>query len=201
MAPASPFPKSHQRPLPKGCTIQRPRLSPPPAYTPPRSQFVGYRAGHGGLTGPLGAQVNVPLQPTVTTVPTNTGNSDEEDEDSGSPISLRINTAINVSSNNNLICITQTPADHANAIANAVVQAIQENSSGKCGIPMIDEDGHPRPLNIEVDAGMVVNGYGNVVGNDDIINEALRRRCHQRQEEADDENEDQSPAKRIRLGH
>ncbi|KAG5949964.1 hypothetical protein E4U53_005606 [Claviceps sorghi] len=106
--------------------------------------------------------------------------SSPDDYPRQSSISLRINTSVRVSSNNNHVCLSETPAAHANAIARAVVRAIHESSSGQCGIPMIDEDGRPRPVRIHVDAGLEVHGEGNVVGGDDLVGELLRRRTRTR---------------------
>lgn len=113
-----------------------------------------------------------------------------------SPISLRINTSISVTQDNNLVCITDSPEQQAKAIAHAVVRAMQENSSGGCGIPMIDEDGRPRPINIEVDASVAVEGSGNVVGSEAVVNEALlqRRRSPLRRQRDETDAEDDSAA-------
>lgn len=100
----------------------------------------------------------------------------DTDETPASPIQLRINASVRVCNSDNLICLDQSPADHANAIAKAVVQAIEEHSSGQCGIPMIDEDGHPRPISIDVDAGVTIEGKGNVVGSRGFVCSALARR-------------------------
>lgn len=112
-----------------------------------------------------------------------TDGSDDDSSTAISPLSLRINTSINISKSNNLVCLADSPANHANAIAEAVVQAIQKNSSGSCGIPMIDGDGNPRHVKIEVDAGMVVDGMGNVVGNEKIIDEVLQQRAKLRRQD------------------
>jgi hypothetical protein len=127
---------------------------------------------------------------------------EDEEEESISPISLRINTSVHISNNNNLVCLTDTPASHANAIAKAVVQAIQENSSGQCGIPMIDEDGRPRPVKIEVDAGITVEGSGNVVGNEEIVNKVLRQRelTRKRGADSDDDGDLSAPPTKLRRG-
>ncbi|KAG6168107.1 hypothetical protein E4U51_002490 [Claviceps purpurea] len=112
--------------------------------------------------------------------------TDTDTDDSPSGIILRINSSVRISSNNNHVCINETPAQHANAIARAVVHAIQENSAGQCGIPMIDEDGRPRPVRIEVDAGLEVHGEGNVVGHEVFVRDCLRgqrRRQRRRQRE------------------
>lgn len=184
-------------------------LSPPPAYAP---------------SGPLNLQaltarqlersrtrnprpVLVDRSPVTTLLAGSTAAEDEssEWEDGFSAISLRINTSVSVSSDNNLVCLADTPANHANAIAYAVVNALQESSSGQCGIPMIDEEGRPRPVRIHVDAGLAVGGAGNVVGNEALVREAVRqggvdlqRRRSLRRDDEGDEDGGASPAKRRR---
>lgn len=97
-----------------------------------------------------------------------------DEPDNISPIDIHINTSLKVSSNNNIISLTDSPADHANAIAKAVVKAIEENSTGRCGIPMLDPDGVPRPIHIQVEAGITVEGDGNVIGRDLDVIKALQ---------------------------
>jgi hypothetical protein len=103
--------------------------------------------------------------------------AEELDDGAISPLTLRINTSISILKNNNLICLSDSPANHATGIADAVTQAIQKHSSGNCGIPMIDGNGNPRPVRIEIDAGLVADGVGNVVGSEKIVQEVLRQRC------------------------
>ncbi|KAH8176079.1 hypothetical protein LIA77_04497 [Sarocladium implicatum] len=208
--------------------------SPPPAYAPPPSilnlqrltelslaRFQMQQAAAHNLNAASSNRLclNRPLTTTVLTTETAHEADFETDEqllgggdtDSPmSPISLRINTSINVTKSNNVVCIGDAPpADHANAIAKAVVEAMQENSTARSGIPMIDEDGRPRPINIEVDASMLVEGSGNIVGSSVAVTEILRqqglarRRRHlgdgdEEQEEEEEEQADGSPTKRRR---
>lgn len=170
--------------------------SPPPAYTPPQAApalaLLRRQMRESFIMGRSSVADSV-----LDVVPPE--EYDEDDEEGFSAISLRINTSVHISSNNNLVCLNDTPASHANAIAKAVVQAIQENSSGQCGIPMIDEDGRPRPVKIEVDAGITVEGSGNVVGSEDVVNQVLRLRSLTRKRSADDESDAPTqPPKRCR---
>ncbi|KAM0462303.1 hypothetical protein ACHAPV_003777 [Trichoderma viride] len=188
--------RSHIDMIPKDDT---PTLtSPPPAYTPPqtapalallrRQMRESFIMGRSSIADSV-LDVMSPEE------------DDADDEEGFSAISLRINTSVHISSNNNLVCLNDTPASHANAIAKAVVQAIQENSSGQCGIPMIDEDGRPRPVKIEVDAGITVEGSGNIVGNEEIVSQVLRMRSLRRKRSADDDESDDAsaqPTKRRR---
>ncbi|KAK1688375.1 hypothetical protein BDP55DRAFT_713663 [Colletotrichum godetiae] len=99
---------------------------------------------------------------------------EEEEEEDLSPISLRISTRIDVASDNNLIALPYSPAAQANSIAKAIVDAIYERD-WTVGCPLIDENGRPRPLKLEVDAGITVRGSSNVIGTEAVITEFLQR--------------------------
>ncbi|PNY27317.1 Uncharacterized protein TCAP_02753 [Tolypocladium capitatum] len=179
--------------------------SPPPAYTPGRHMdlrtMTARQLQQSRATQP--APVLVDRSPMATFLSGSAMVDDHEDSDDGlSAISLRINTSITVSSNDNMVCLAETPADHANAIAEAVVKAIQQHSSGQCGIPMIDEEGRPRPIRIEVDAGLTIEGTGNVVGRESIVAEVVRQRgkaLRRRRQESEEDDEDAAgPSKRRR---
>ncbi|OTA08468.1 hypothetical protein A9Z42_0001560 [Trichoderma parareesei] len=179
---------------------QTPLASPPPAYTPHTAPDIASQVRQ-QLREPF--IMGRPSMPEAVLEALATADDDEQDqEESISPISLRINTSVLISKNNNLVCLTDTPASHANAIARAVVKAIQENSSGQCGIPMIDEDGRPRPVKIEVDAGITVEGSGNMVGNEAVVTEVLRQRGLGRKRAADfdDESDLSAPPTKQRRG-
>lgn len=166
--------------------------TPPPPYTPPRRPSLAGLA----VRGPEMTHVNHRLlegqhetrriSRRLSTTVTTTAGQDDDDEAAAaamSPLQLHIDTSIRITKGNNLVCLTDSPARHASAIAEAVTQAIQRTSSGNCGLPMIDGDGNPRPIRIEVDAGMTVDGVGNVVGNEKIIEEVLRQRRELRRQE------------------
>lgn len=201
-------PRALQHHIPKDTEQDMSNVAPPPYAPPRRPSLAGVTARGIELSSlshrPVQGESRVFQRPLITTMLP--GEQEDADESNVmSPLSLRINTSINITKGNNLICLTESPASHANAIAEAVAQAIQKNSSGNCGIPMIDGDGNPRPVKIEVDAGMVVDGIGNVVGNEKIIDEVLRQRAdlrrqdlrRPREESVDAEPE---PSKRRRSG-
>ncbi|OHE93575.1 hypothetical protein CORC01_11074 [Colletotrichum orchidophilum] len=102
--------------------------------------------------------------------------AEEEDEDSP-PISLSISTRIDVISDGNLIALPCSPAGQANFIAKAIVDAIYERDWA-VGCPLIDENGRPRPLKLEVDASITVKGSSNVIGTESVITEFIRRGAH-----------------------
>ncbi|EXF76361.1 hypothetical protein CFIO01_12057 [Colletotrichum fioriniae PJ7] len=102
---------------------------------------------------------------------------EEEEEEDSPPISLRISTRIDVASDSNLIALPYSPAAQANSIAKAIVDAIYERD-WTVGCPLIDENGRPRPLKLEVDAGITVRGSSNIIGTEAVITEFLRRGTH-----------------------
>jgi hypothetical protein len=63
---------------------------------------------------------------------------------------------------------------------------------------MIDESGCPRPLKIEVDAGIVVEGTGNVVGSREVVGELLRRRAEAPLRRPREEDEEEASAAKRR---
>lgn len=199
-------PPSLQHNIPKETEQDMSNVAPPP-YTPPRRPSLAGLTARGIELSSLShrtvqGESRLYQRPLVTTMLP----EDQDDSDGSnalSPLNLRINTSINITKGNNLICLTESPASHANAIAEAVSQAIQKNSSGNCGIPMIDGNGNPRPVKIEVDAGMVVDGIGNVIGNEKIIDEVLRQRADLRRQDLRRPREDSigaepEPSKRRR---
>jgi hypothetical protein len=184
--------------------------TPPPAYTPRRfpphiasltTRLLEARASIANMSGRI---QQAERQTAACNALLSSVSSDDQDETSetSSPISLRIDTSVNVSRSNNIVCLPATPAEQANAIARAVVQALHEGSSGRCGIPMIDESGCPRPLKIQVNAGLVVEGTGNVIGSREVIGELLQKRSASSLRRSRDEDEDAdegfAPAKRRR---
>jgi len=66
---------------------------------------------------------------------------------------------------------------HATAIAQSIMAALREASMTKAGLPMIDEEGHPRAVEFNVDAAIVVEGEKNVVG-EEAVAMLLRQRRH-----------------------
>jgi len=106
-----------------------------------------------------------------------------------SPINIRVSTAVHVNNSHNIVCLDATPAELANSIAGAVVTALRDNTGGM--IPMIDENGCPRPLAIEIDAGVVVGGTNCVLGRESVLEKYFKHReavDGKRKRESDDED-------------
>ncbi|OAQ59791.1 hypothetical protein VFPFJ_11371 [Purpureocillium lilacinum] len=103
-----------------------------------------------------------------------------------SAIILCIDTSIKVTNNNNILCIKATPADNAKEIAEAVVKALRDYSAANMGLPMIDEEGRPRPVEVKVHAGVALEGSNNFLGCKETLNQYLEQkiawlqsqRCH-----------------------
>ncbi|PHH80076.1 hypothetical protein CDD80_2918 [Ophiocordyceps camponoti-rufipedis] len=156
-------------------------LSPPPAYVlKPKMEVRTLAPAEVELSErqPQPFNAGVPLTTLL-------DSSDDSDCESLSAINLSINTSVVVSSNNNTVYL-KDPATNANEIAMAVVNALRDGSCGKSGIPMIDEDGRPRPLRIHVQAGLTVEGAGNIVGSDVAAVAASRRRGWESDAESED---------------
>ncbi|KAL8420245.1 hypothetical protein RB594_003141 [Gaeumannomyces avenae] len=96
---------------------------------------------------------------------------------SPSPIELNINTGVTVSQSDNMVVLSASPADMAAGVAAAVLAAIEQASSARVGIPMIDESGAPRPLRVRVDASIRIGGSGNVLGPEALVRECLLTRA------------------------
>ncbi|KAK2059280.1 hypothetical protein LY76DRAFT_592486 [Colletotrichum caudatum] len=92
----------------------------------------------------------------------------DDDLEEPSPISLRISTQIEVSSDGNLISLPCSPTEQATSMAIAIIEAIQ-GRDWTTGSPMIDENGRPRPLKLEIDAGITVERSSNIIGTESII--------------------------------
>ncbi|RDA94184.1 hypothetical protein CP533_6552 [Ophiocordyceps camponoti-saundersi (nom. inval.)] len=159
-------------------------ITPPPAYN--------------RVVGP-----NIDLSRAVrlgnSSVSVDTSEDEDSDLESLSAINFRINTSVTVSGDNNTVCLADTIESSAKANADAFLKALKDGSAGKCGIPMIDEEGRPRPLTIHVDAGLIITGAGNLIGDEAAVANLSRRR----QEDSDDDDDDSrasSPAKRICMG-
>ncbi|KAL2759131.1 hypothetical protein ACRALDRAFT_2090329, partial [Sodiomyces alcalophilus JCM 7366] len=155
---------------------------PPPAYTPPIRTRLQENLAAVLLNNPsanlrhLGHRIlSVPVPPSAVL----RGASPDPDEDpleELSPINLRISTRVNVSRDNNLIALPCSPSEQAGATADAIVRAFKSSTVMEGGIPMIDQDGRPRPVKIEVDAGITVEGSSNIIGTEAIIADVLRSR-------------------------
>lgn len=104
--------------------------------------------------------------------------SDDEDREQ-SAIIMSISTEVRVSGDGNVLCISNRPAKTAQLIAEAVTQAIrQSNSEEHGGVPMIDEQGRPRPLRINIEAGLVIDGKRNVVASEaNVVKRLLAMQC------------------------
>ncbi|UPK98207.1 hypothetical protein LCI18_009142 [Fusarium solani-melongenae] len=196
-------PNNNTQPQDSQTTVPKENSPPPPAYTPRRVPNLAVLTARAiqaqGLAGIIHNIQSRQPAPYITLDSGPMAHDQDEVPEEGSPICLRINTAVNISESNNIVCLAETPAEQANAIAKSVVQSLNEGSSGRCGIPMVDESGVPRPIKIEVDAGIIVEGSGNVVGNREAVGELLQRRTEaalRRPRELDEE--EASAAKRRR---
>jgi hypothetical protein len=117
----------------------------------------------------LGIQTITPPNHNIMTHFSDSG-SDIDDEE-GSPIYLKISTPLVVKGDNNLIAVD--PSAQASKLAMAIVQSLKQLSHGADGIPMIDENGRPRPLKVDVKAEITVEGSKNVVGEQAVLGSVM----------------------------
>jgi hypothetical protein len=141
-------------------------------------------------------QLRLPNHAHVNILP-HTDTDDGGEEELHSPITIRVNAAVRVSSSNNIVFLSTRPSRKDRDLTAAVLGAIKAVSSAQCGIPMIDEDGRPRPVRVEIDAGIEVRGFGNLVGPESAVLVELEARRQlrlgeyskrERGEEAEDGN-------------
>ncbi|CZR60917.1 uncharacterized protein PAC_10813 [Phialocephala subalpina] len=94
-------------------------------------------------------------------------NRDVDEQEELSPIALRIACPIVVVGNNNVVAIDA--AKIATQIAKVMVKTLQDLAAGCSGVPMIDQDGRPRPVECRVDCKVKVNGNKNTVGEKAVL--------------------------------
>lgn len=92
---------------------------------------------------------------------------DEDDLDLLSPIEIFIKTPIYVDGNNNAVSIDAGTI--GSRVAYSVIQSLRQLNGLAGGIPVIDQDGRPRPIKVEVDAEMKITGSNNMVGENAVL--------------------------------
>jgi hypothetical protein len=136
---------------------------------PSTQPTTGYSFGQQLFTPPHNMSHNQQLTAHVT----HDGDSDsEEGEEDECPrklseIHLKISAPLLVQGNGNLVSIDT--AANATKISLGVVSALRQITSASGGVPMIDEDGRPRPIKIDITAEVRVHGSCNVVGEKAIL--------------------------------
>ncbi|KAL2067271.1 hypothetical protein VTL71DRAFT_1695 [Oculimacula yallundae] len=154
-------------------------MAAPPARGPSQPPTRGGYAHSRGGSYPRSARVPLPVNPgppppglqtTITHgVPTtdddsdSDSDSDDDDEDKSSAIHIKIFTPINVRGDGNLIAMDTSVT--ATKIAQGITEALRGMSYGDTqGVPLIDEEGRPRPIKVVVSAPLTVLGSKNLMG-------------------------------------
>ncbi|KAF4624832.1 hypothetical protein G7Y89_g13337 [Cudoniella acicularis] len=111
----------------------------------------------------------------LTTQITHHEESDSDDDDEGrlSEIRITINTPLHVNGNDNLISVDT--AANASKISTAITTALRQISTAGGGVPLIDANGEPRPIRVDVTAEIKVVGSNNVVGDRAVMGKTLSR--------------------------
>ncbi|RKF57407.1 hypothetical protein GcM3_188007 [Golovinomyces cichoracearum] len=89
-------------------------------------------------------------------------NMSASDYDEISPIELNIRVPMTITGDDNRV--SSDPSASANKIAIGIMHALKTVSMNGSGLPMIDDSGRPRPIKIDIAAGVNVDGSRNVVG-------------------------------------
>ncbi|TVY56036.1 hypothetical protein LCER1_G002191, partial [Lachnellula cervina] len=104
---------------------------------------------------------------------TRVDSSDDEDEVEEAPrlseIHIMINTPLMITGDGNTVSVDV--ALNAAKVSAAVVSALKQMSSTGGGVPMIDGDGKPRPVTMEITAEIKVEGSNNVVGDKAVLSQ------------------------------
>jgi hypothetical protein len=84
-----------------------------------------------------------------------------------SPIVINISSPVTITGHGNLVAFD--PSTTAAAIAEAVARSLKSASVSSSGIPMIDEEGRPRPIKVTVDTPVKVQGDKNMIGDHPVM--------------------------------
>lgn len=91
--------------------------------------------------------------------------NDDDEDDYPEPLSkicITIKAPLVISGNNNAVSVD--PASTASKVAVAIVSGLRQMGGVAGGVPMIDEHGRPRPIVVDVDATLKIDGSDNIVG-------------------------------------
>jgi hypothetical protein len=89
------------------------------------------------------------------------------EDESLSTITISINAPLTILGDSNVTAFD--PATTGTALAQSIVDALRTASMSQSGIPMIDENGRPRPIHVNVDAAVKIEGRGNAIGEKAVL--------------------------------
>jgi hypothetical protein len=87
---------------------------------------------------------------------------DDNEQEAASNVSITIRAGVTITGNNNVISVD--PSTTGCKIAVAIVTGLRQISGISGGVPMIDENGRPRPIIVDVDASTKIEGSDNFLG-------------------------------------
>ncbi|CAL3963798.1 hypothetical protein PZA11_001311 [Diplocarpon coronariae] len=91
--------------------------------------------------------------------------SDGDDEPPlvpASAITMYISVPLLIKGDSNLVALE--PSLTANKVSLGIIEALKSMAYGQTGVPLVDEEGRPRPINVHVNAATTVEGAKNLVG-------------------------------------
>ncbi|TVY50152.1 hypothetical protein LOCC1_G000073 [Lachnellula occidentalis] len=124
---------------------------------------------------------------------THVDSSDDENEEEPrlSEIRITVNTPLMITGDGNSVSVDV--ALNASKVSAAVVAALRGMSTVAGGVPMIDGDGRPRPITMEVTAEIKVEGSNNVVGDKAILSKTVAGSAFQKGREEEEQVAPKTP--------
>lgn len=117
-------------------------------------------------------QVRIPLPgapppPPVANIYADNDSDDDDDDDFG-PLNIHIIAPTIILGHNNICSVD--PANIAARVSASIASAISRLGGGAVdGIPMIDGEGNPRKIQVDVDVATRIEGDGNLVGDAAVV--------------------------------
>lgn len=115
-----------------------------------------------------------------------------------SPIIIHISSPLTVIGNGNLVAIDTDKA--AINIASTIARSLKEASVSSTGIPMIDEEGRPRPIEVRVDVDVKIDGTKNTIGEQAVLS-ALQASFNALKRKRDEVEKDANGSTRMDTGN
>ncbi|TVY93901.1 hypothetical protein LAWI1_G000365 [Lachnellula willkommii] len=112
---------------------------------------------------------------------------DDDEEPRLSEIRITVNTPLMITGDGNSVSVDV--ALNASKVSAAVVAALRGMSTVAGGVPMIDGDGRPRPITMEVTAEIKVEGSNNVVGDKAVLSKTVAGSAFQKGREEEEKEE------------
>lgn len=123
---------------------------------------------------------------------------DSDMETTHSSITISISAPVTIIGHANLVAID--PVEMGINIAQSIFRSIKECSVSGAGMPMIDEEGRPRPIEVRMDSGIKVQGTKNIIGEKAVLFVLQTALNLKREREGREDNENELAGNSSELG-